>query len=324
MFVEHRWSLLPGCSYRRRQNRFKQQAPSCRSVQAGLPSESLANLSGQLYRRCGGQPVKDPQMIPDWFYGRTTERYFGPVPFVALRQGAWAGKLLPSHVVCKQGWTSWHYASEVMGLFQWPFVPNPPLSPDQKLAKKKDLLALFSQHRREEVQDFASTMYWRGRDHGTVVRDVYGLVYHKKFNANAREFWVQCRYCKEFRLAPSGSWHAVRECWSDCDRCAALERARYEARVEELHQEEQRRLLRLYELKTMPYREYLRSPEWKAKRERKLEQALGRCQVCNREDMTLEVHHRTYERRGNEWDEDLTVLCRDCHTNFHEVIAGRK
>jgi hypothetical protein len=43
-----------------------------------------------------------------------------------------------------------------------------------------------------------------------------------------------------------------------------------------------------------------------------------RCQVCNRGLGTLDVHHRTYERRGQELDEDLTVLCRACHGIFHE------
>lgn len=219
-------------------------------------------------------------MIRDWFYG-TTDWQRGPVLFAQLRQSAWAGKLQPSHLLYKQGWSSWCYASDVMGLFQWPFVPNPPLSPEQKLAKKKDLLALFSRHRREEVQDFASTFYWRGTDCGTVVREVYGLVYRKKFNAEPREFWVHCGYCKEFRLAPCISWHAARERWSDCDRCAALARARYEAIMEESRQEEHRRLLRLYELKTMPYPAYLQTPEWQSRRQRKLEQALGRCQLCN-------------------------------------------
>lgn len=34
--------------------------------------------------------------------------------------------------------------------------------------------------------------------------------------------------------------------------------------------------------------------------------------------MTLDVHHRTYERLGNESPDDLTVLCRDCHKLFSQ------
>lgn len=70
------------------------------------------------------------------------------------------------------------------------------------------------------------------------------------------------------------------------------------------------------ELATMPYREYLQTPEWQARRLRALERAGHRCQVCN-DGKQLNVHHRTYERRGNERDEDLFTLCRGCHSIFH-------
>lgn len=75
----------------------------------------------------------------------------------------------------------------------------------------------------------------------------------------------------------------------------------------------------------MPYKEYLQTPHWKRKREEKVRAAGRRCQLCNRDSVSLNVHHRTYERLGEELDEDLTVLCRDCHSTFHEHrrLAGR-
>jgi len=73
-----------------------------------------------------------------------------------------------------------------------------------------------------------------------------------------------------------------------------------------------------HRLRAMPYKEYLRTPHWKCRREEKLHAAGRRCQVCNRSSVPLEVHHRTYERLGEELDGDLTVLCRDCHSTFHE------
>ncbi len=65
------------------------------------------------------------------------------------------------------------------------------------------------------------------------------------------------------------------------------------------------------------YREYLKSEHWQRVRDSALERALRLCQVCNGPD-GLEVHHRTYERIGNERSEDVTVLCDACHTLFHE------
>ncbi len=72
------------------------------------------------------------------------------------------------------------------------------------------------------------------------------------------------------------------------------------------------------ELRAMPYKEYLQTPHWKRKREDKLRTVGRRCQVCNHGPHNLDVHHRTYERLGEELDQDLTFLCRACHTNFHE------
>ncbi len=64
------------------------------------------------------------------------------------------------------------------------------------------------------------------------------------------------------------------------------------------------------------YREYMVSPQWAEKRDAALERALHRCQVCN-SPHELQVHHRTYERLCAETPEDLTVMCRTCHTIFH-------
>ena len=68
----------------------------------------------------------------------------------------------------------------------------------------------------------------------------------------------------------------------------------------------------------MPYKEYLQSPHWKRRREDKLRAAGRRCQVCNRDSGTLDIHHKTYQRLGQELDGDLIVLCRACHSVLHE------
>jgi hypothetical protein len=77
--------------------------------------------------------------------------------------------------------------------------------------------------------------------------------------------------------------------------------------------------LRTAELKAMDYARYLESPEWLETRARVLILAGRRCQVCNAGDVTLNVHHRTYERRGHEADGDLIVLCAGCHGLFHQA-----
>lgn len=70
-------------------------------------------------------------------------------------------------------------------------------------------------------------------------------------------------------------------------------------------------------LRSMPYQEYLQTPEWQERRQRHLKSAGYRCQVCNQAKGPLDVHHRTYERRGDEYYKDLLLLCRTCHEIFH-------
>lgn len=71
-------------------------------------------------------------------------------------------------------------------------------------------------------------------------------------------------------------------------------------------------------LRALPYPEYLKTDHWKEMRRRMLKRAHFRCQVCNKGNTQLDVHHRTYERRGKEEYGDLIVLCNDCHRTFHE------
>jgi len=73
---------------------------------------------------------------------------------------------------------------------------------------------------------------------------------------------------------------------------------------------------RLEELRTMPYSDFLASPEWRLQRAATLRRAGGRCQACNKEKK-LYVHHRTYERRGDEAADDLLALCFECHAAVH-------
>ena len=68
----------------------------------------------------------------------------------------------------------------------------------------------------------------------------------------------------------------------------------------------------------LAYNEYIASPEWRSRRQVALRRAGYRCQVCNSPDQ-LQVHHRTYERFGAEMEDDLTVLCLDCHELYEKA-----
>lgn len=66
------------------------------------------------------------------------------------------------------------------------------------------------------------------------------------------------------------------------------------------------------------YHEYIQSEAWKARADAAKRRAGYRCQICNRHasQVTLNAHHRTYERLGHENSDDITVLCRDCHALY--------
>lgn len=99
-----------------------------------------------------------------------------------------------------------------------------------------------------------------------------------------------------------------------CGGCteAALERLNEQARRDRLAS-----AARISELSKMSYQEYLLTPEWKAKKAAALAWAGYRCQVCNENSEELHVHHRVYTRRGCERVEDLVVLCRSHHRQYH-------
>jgi 5-methylcytosine-specific restriction endonuclease McrA len=64
------------------------------------------------------------------------------------------------------------------------------------------------------------------------------------------------------------------------------------------------------------YNGYLRSPEWKLKRQAVLLRAGGRCESCGNY-RPLSVHHLSYRRTPHELPLDLAALCYECHKAQH-------
>lgn len=64
------------------------------------------------------------------------------------------------------------------------------------------------------------------------------------------------------------------------------------------------------------YRAYIQTSEWRNRRNRVLKLAGFRCEQCGAK-RDVQVHHKTYERLGREFDVDLEVLCPDCHLEYH-------
>lgn len=146
---------------------------------------------------------------------------------------------------------------------------------------------------------------------------------HNDFQAIISKAYItiHCPQCKKPRQVQVtskqnlSSYNSGSNYYTTCDECKAAEKKREEERSRAYWEV---RTARLEELRTMPYREYLQTPEWIERRKKAMKRAGFRCQVCNAYGVRLNTHHRTYERRGNEDDRDLIVLCEDCHAIFHE------
>jgi len=76
----------------------------------------------------------------------------------------------------------------------------------------------------------------------------------------------------------------------------------------------------LKKLKEMPYEDYLKTMHWKIIKYFITFRANYECQLCRTSKDIINVHHNTYNNRGEEKFEDLIVLCQKCHKKFHNKL----
>lgn len=71
----------------------------------------------------------------------------------------------------------------------------------------------------------------------------------------------------------------------------------------------------------MRYTDLLKLPEWQKRRLGMLEAAGWVCKKCGAKSMQLHVHHLKYVAGRKPWeysDDELIVLCEDCHDAEHD------
>lgn len=128
---------------------------------------------------------------------------------------------------------------------------------------------------------------------------------------------VLCRHCKNGITVKSRAREKQMRDRPDCRICPQCFHDWARNQTARFKEREQKRADRLRELRTMSYRAYLQTPEWQETRRLALRRVYSRCQTCCGGGQ-LNVHHRTYVRRGAEYARDLVVLCSPCHQLFHE------
>jgi hypothetical protein len=169
-------------------------------------------------------------------------------------------------------------------------------------------------------EEIIKYIYWVSNDvHTAWLGETFSLTVWKVSRIAQVESPFRCGRCGGVLVATSKARLKKLESESSNLLCDDCWRAKYTCEgTYDLEAMQAAANARLKALQTMPYREYLQTPEWQEKRKQKLRSARYRCQVCNTGKTELNVHHRTYERRGNEHLNDLIVLCKDCHSLFHQ------
>jgi 5-methylcytosine-specific restriction endonuclease McrA len=72
----------------------------------------------------------------------------------------------------------------------------------------------------------------------------------------------------------------------------------------------------IYNLKSLNYEDYLQTEHWKHFVKECKKFFNNECQLCGNEK-SLQVHHNNYKNRGRETFNDVVLLCKDCHSKFH-------
>ena len=76
----------------------------------------------------------------------------------------------------------------------------------------------------------------------------------------------------------------------------------------------------VWELSTMPYRDYLLTDHWRNLSIKVKERDGNKCKLCNSWD-SLNAHHRTYKNRWKDNEiEDIITLCKNCHQMIHDNL----
>lgn len=183
------------------------------------------------------------------------------------------------------------------------------------------------------IEVFVACSYWLSRD--IEVKTLRQLCPTKRHRGEwlrelVRHFplYVTCSRCgnpmqitvnsrTEMDSKRKAGWQSANVICSECKTVLKRRHAEQRSISNQAREQQERELERL---RTMPYAEYLQTPHWKNMAAEARRRAGYRCQLCDRSDISLNVHHRTYEHRGQEWRNDLIVLCEDCHKRFHEKL----
>lgn len=75
--------------------------------------------------------------------------------------------------------------------------------------------------------------------------------------------------------------------------------------------------VKLVKNKKVSYKNYIKSKEWKKRREEYYKKFKKECVICKNVSR-VGLHHLSYKNLGREEDDDLVCLCWGCHSDYHD------
>jgi hypothetical protein len=171
----------------------------------------------------------------------------------------------------------------------------------------------FTEHDRWEV---AGILYFGcpEMNAGSIAESLFGIKTNSLVETLKKSWRRRCIECGKLE-APA----RTRRAWEN-PVCPSCEQEQVKRNNEVTRRWMRQTHDRIQSLREMPYKQYLETEHWLCLRDKKLRNSKFRCQLCNASG-ELNVHHRTYENRGNEPLHDLIVLCRNCHEHFHGITS---
>ena len=75
-------------------------------------------------------------------------------------------------------------------------------------------------------------------------------------------------------------------------------------------------------LRSVEYEQYLYTLYWQLVRQWKAWISDGVCEKCGSDNRLTNVHHLSYDHRGEEYKhaEDIILLCKSCHNSEHDLL----
>jgi rubrerythrin len=101
-----------------------------------------------------------------------------------------------------------------------------------------------------------------------------------------------------------------------CNKCSNIREKQAE---DQQHTDQLRQQALIREYRKGSYAERRQTEEWGILKKQVFRRDGYRCRMCNRGDLPLHLHHRTYQTYAQEKLEDLITLCANCHGFFHSV-----